>query len=269
MRKYILEISGIAVIAFSLLISAYKNEHSAAENKTSVKVIRIEDAYKHYAKQVYDSAHLNQAGLTFTVFEKALTGYYNLKKIGKVSENSLLTIADFDQSSRKKRLYIIDLKKEHVLLNTWVAHGQRSGEDTAVKFSNQNDSFSSSIGFYLTAEEYKGAHGRSLRLDGMDYGYNDNARLRSIVIHGASYVSEGTIEALGRLGRSQGCPAVAPELSELVINTLGSGSVLYINKTDEEYHSKYLDEKVAAVYASLPSNPQAGFSENNYQHQFD
>jgi hypothetical protein len=98
-----------------------------------------------------------------------------------------------------------------------VAHGQRSGADKAVKFSNTNNSFQSSIGFYITGETYNGQHGRSLRLDGVDDGFNDNARKRAIVVHGADYVSQGTINALGRLGRSQGCPAVAPELANKAI----------------------------------------------------
>lgn len=252
MRKYVLGLSGLFILVSSLLFTAYKGSSRKEENQINSKAMPLEKAYESYARHVYDAAHLEQAGLAFPVFEKALTGYYNLGKDAKAAHNSLLTIADFDQLSTKKRLYVIDLAKEDIVLNTWVAHGQRSGEDSAVKFSNQNDSFSSSIGFYLTGEQYEGKHGRSLRLEGMDPGFNDNARLRSIVIHGANYVSAETIAALGRLGRSQGCPAVAPEFSDLLINTLGSGSVLFINKSDQQYHSTYLNEKEAAVYANLP-----------------
>lgn len=109
--------------------------------------------------------------------------------------------------------------------------------------------FTSSLGFYVTGEVYKGIHGRSLKLDGMDQGFNDLARSRSIVVHGASYVSQGTINALGRLGRSQGCPAVAPEVADEVINTIGDKTVLFINKSVETYSSKYLDETLAANFA--------------------
>ncbi|WP_225872655.1 murein L,D-transpeptidase catalytic domain-containing protein [Pedobacter frigoris] len=107
-----------------------------------------------------------------------------------------------------------------------VAHGQRSGSDKASHFSNSNNSFQSSIGFYLTGEVYYGQHGRSLRLDGMDEGYNSIARKRSIVVHGADYVSQETINALGWLGRSQGCPALAPEVANTVINTIEGETVL-------------------------------------------
>ncbi|MNQ89286.1 hypothetical protein D3C85_1045890 [compost metagenome] len=207
--------------------------------------------YNRHVSDIYRSAHLAESGLTPLVFEKAITGFYNLKKSGQVSaDKSILTIADFDLNSTSKRLWIIDLDKKKLLLNTWVAHGQRSGSDKATRFSNLNDSFQSSIGFYLTAEVYRGQHGKSLRLDGMDEGFNSNARRRSIVVHGADYVSQGTINALGRLGRSQGCPAVAPELANTVINTIEGGTVLFINVTDQYYTSRYLNEHIAAVYAA-------------------
>jgi len=224
---------------------AYHRDADPARNVVMEKC--SSQTYISYARSLYTQVHLQDSGLTFPVFEKALTGYYNLKQAGRLSEHALLTIADFDQRSINKRLYVLDLSKRDLILNTWVAHGQRSGDDETVKFSNQNDSFSSSIGFYVTGEEYVGAHGRSLRLDGMDAGFNDNARLRSIVIHGAPYVSEETIEALGRLGRSQGCPAVSPECSDRLISSLGEGSVLFINKSKEHYASRYLDQKEAAL----------------------
>lgn len=215
-------------------------------------VIPTEDSlYSRHVSNIYQSAHLEESGLSPSVFEKALTGFYNLKRSGQVSaDKSILTIADFDQNSTRKRLWIVDLDKKKLLLNTWVAHGQRSGNDKATRFSNLNDSFQSSIGFYLTAEIYNGQHGKSLRLDGMDEGFNSNARKRSIVVHGADYVSQGTINALGRLGRSQGCPAVAPELANTLINTIEGGNVLFINVTDHYYTSKYLNEHVAAMYAA-------------------
>lgn len=254
MRKYI---SGILVV---LSTSFYLSITSFTEKGTSVaqsSVLSTDSLYHNYLNELYNDTRLNETSLNFTVFERAITGFYNLKKAGKLSNRSILTIADFDQASTKKRLYIIDLNKRSILLNTWVAHGQRSGADEAINFSNQNDSFTSSLGFYVTGEVYFGAHGRSLKLDGMDEGFNNNARMRSIVVHGAPYVSQGTISALGRLGRSQGCPAVAPELADLVINTIGDKTVLFINKSKEKYTSKYLNQTLAAslaVKSAIPAN---------------
>ena len=251
MRKYILGITGLLSIVFCLTITSFKSTEKKAIKPT---VTNADSLYTNYISGLYNAAHLNEAGLNFAVFEKAVTGFYNLKKAGQVSGKSILSIADFDQSSKKKRLYIIDLTKREMLLNTWVAHGQNSGFDDAIKFSNKNDSFTSSLGFYVTGEVYNGIHGRSLKLDGMDQGFNDNARSRSIVIHGAPYVSEGTINALGRLGRSQGCPAVAPEVANQVINTIGDKTVLFINKSVDEYSSKYLDHALAANFAVDTTN---------------
>jgi len=246
MKKYILGLSGLAAIAFFFITVGMK---SSTEEVKPKPVVSADSVYLRHVDGIYQTAHLKEAGLSESTFEKALTGFYNLKKAGRLSQKSILTIADFDQLSTKKRLYIIDLDKKVMVLNTWVAHGQRSGNDEAVNFSNQNDSFSSSLGFYVTGEVYRGMHGKSLKLDGMDEGFNNNARMRSIVVHGAAYVSPGTINALGRLGRSQGCPAVAPELADQVINTIGDKTVLFINKSKEAYTSKYLDHTLAANFA--------------------
>lgn len=247
MKKYSLRISGVLAIAFCLTITSFKSAERKEEVKTVVET--VENNYANHIVSLYNATNLAEVGLSLPVFEKAVTGFYNLKKSGKLANKAILTIADFDQASTKKRLYIIDLAQKKVLLNTWVAHGQNTGANESVKFSNKNNSFASSLGFYVTGEIYRGVHGRSLRLDGMDLGFNDNARMRSIVVHGAAYVSAGTINALGRLGRSQGCPAVAPELSEKVINTIGGKTVMFINKSVSEYSSKYLDENVAADFA--------------------
>jgi hypothetical protein len=255
MRKYILSGAGALLLTFSLFTLGWK---SPVETGIIVRTASEDSLYNKYVKDLYDTTHLEVAGLSQSVFEKAITGFYNLKMSGKLSNNkSIISIADMEQSSTAKRLWIIDLDKKKVLLNTWVAHGNGSGSDKATRFSNVNDSFQSSLGFYVTGEVYSGKHGKSLRLDGMDAGYNDNARKRSIVVHGASYVGQGTINALGRLGRSQGCPAVAAELADLVINTIEGKTVLFINGSDERYTSKFLDHHLAADLAILNAKAPA------------
>jgi len=249
MRKYLLGGAGVVFSTLALTIISWT---PSSNPKSPAKLVTEDSLYSRYVSKIYHSAHLEQTGLKPEVFEKALTGFYNLKNSGKISaEKSILTIADFDQNSTSKRLWIIDLKKDSLLLNTWVAHGQNSGDDMATKFSDVNDSNESSLGFYVTAEVYKGRHGRSLRLDGMDEGYNTNARKRSIVVHGASYVSQGTINQLGRLGRSHGCPAVPAELSDQVINTIEGKTVIFINGSRQPYTSKYLDTHLAANQFNL------------------
>ena len=226
-------------------------KHQITEVNEVPAPISADSLYNKHLDELYLSANLGASGLSQLVFEKAVTGFYNLKNAGKLSAaKSIISIADMSQTSSTKRLWVIDLDKKQLLLNTWVAHGKNTGDDKATRFSNVNSSNQSSLGFYITGEVYYGKHGRSLRLDGMDNGYNDNARSRAIVVHGADYVGQGTINALGRLGRSLGCPAVAPELSDKLINTIEGKTVLFINGADQRYTSKYLDNHLAAAYAS-------------------
>ncbi len=197
-------------------------------------------------QECYLLSGLERTGLDAEVFRKAYTGFLNLKAAGKIdASSSVLSVADFAISSKKKRLWIIDLHRQELLLHTWVAHGQGSGGDMATHFSNVSNSHQSSLGFYVTGEVYYGKHGRSLRLDGMDQGYNHKARERAIVVHGASYVSQQAITGLGRLGRSHGCPAVPSGLTNRIIDVVKDGTVLYIHGNSADYQSVYLDEERA------------------------
>ncbi|HEY9195988.1 MAG TPA: murein L,D-transpeptidase catalytic domain family protein [Mucilaginibacter sp.] len=205
--------------------------------------LSAKELFNQYVNSLYQVANLQGSGLGFDVFEKAVTGYTNLKLAHKIPQNStIITVVDFTKSSREKRMWIIDLFSKQLLLNTWVAHGQGSGMEMADHFSDRNDSHQSSVGFFLADNVYIGKHGRSLRLDGMDPGFNTSARARGIVVHAADYVSQNTIDQMGRLGRSFGCPAVSPEVSDFVINTLQGKSVFFINGNVENYTSQYLDE---------------------------
>ena len=115
-----------------------------------------------------------------------------------------------------------------ILFHSLVAHGRNTGEEFATVFSNLNSSNKSSLGFYATGEIYRGKHGASLRLDGLEKGLNDKARERGVVMHGADYVSESFIRDHKRLGRSQGCPAVPVELTDEIIQVIKDKSCLYI-----------------------------------------
>ena len=139
-----------------------------------------------------------------------------------------------------------------VLFNTWVAHGQGSGTEYATSFSNTNSSHQSSLGFYVTGTTYNGIHGTSLRLFGMDEGYNDAAFDRDIVVHGADYVSEKFIKEREYLGRSWGCPAVPSNLSLPIINTIKDGTCLFIYYPEKNYllASNWLNKKMSVMPGS-------------------
>ncbi|RBA29527.1 murein L,D-transpeptidase catalytic domain family protein [Flavobacterium tibetense] len=170
----------------------------------------------------------------FESFSKAFEGYEQLKNQGKI-ENDILTIVDFSLPSTEERMWVIDMKTKTILLQSLVAHGRNSGDNVATSFSNVSESFQSSLGFYTTGEVYQGKHGFSLRLDGLEKGINDNARNRAVVIHGADYVSKSFIKQHGRLGRSQGCPAVPYEVHETLINTIKNKSCLFIYHSSRNY----------------------------------
>lgn len=138
-----------------------------------------------------------------------------------------LAIIDFSLPSSEQRLWIFDLSQRELLLNELVAHGQGSGQNVASRFSNVSGSHQSSIGLFRTSESYRGRHGYSLRMDGLEAGINDLARERAIVIHGADYVDPQWIDRQGRIGRSQGCPAVRQEVASIVVDTLKDGQFLF------------------------------------------
>ena len=196
----------------------------------------------------YTALGAEQQGLRFAVFEQALTGFLNLRQLGKVpAEQQRLAVIDFDLPSTEKRFWVLDLATNRVLYRSLVAHGNNSGQLEATRFSNVNGSNASSLGFYVTGSEYVGKHGRSLRLDGVDPGFNDQAAARSIVVHGADYVSEAFIKQNGRLGRSQGCPALPLDLYAPIIDTLKGQAGLFMHKSGAGYSSPYLNEQLANV----------------------
>lgn len=182
---------------------------------------------------LYNSLSISSSQLpSKEVLELAMEGW---KKLENDLKSPLLTVIDFSLPSTEKRLWVIDPAKGVILHNTVVAHGRNSGELLAKTFSNQPESFQSSLGFYKTAETYQGKHGYSLRLDGLEKGFNDQARNRAIVIHGADYAKEEFAKSTGRLGRSLGCPALPPELSTKVIDLIKDGSLLFIYGKDDSY----------------------------------
>lgn len=170
--------------------------------------------------------------------QHAVSGYEKLKQAGQLINERYLTIADFSKPSSEKRLFIIDMQKMELVLNTLVAHGKNSGMLFAKSFSNKNNSYQSSLGFYITGDIYKGKHGMSLQLTGIESGINDKAKQRAIVLHGANYVSDDIIQQQGYIGRSLGCPAVPQNQVLDIIETIKGASLLYIYAPSNNYTKK-------------------------------
>lgn len=205
-----------------------------AETKSEKTANTVSSSEALYQSIAFDPEH----ELNYEVFSKALTGFENLKKVGLLADDShLLTICDFSMSSNTKRLWIIDLNDKKVLFNSLVAHGKNTGEEFATNFSNTESSRQSSLGFYITDATYRGDNGYSLKLLGMDKGFNDAAYRRAIVMHGADYVSDEFAAIHKRIGRSWGCPAIPRELTQSVINTIKGRNCLFIYYPDQNYLS--------------------------------
>ena len=146
-----------------------------------------------------------------------------------------LAVIDYSLPSTQQRLWVFDLKKRKLLFHELVAHGRNSGENMAVNFSNQNESFATSLGLYRTQQSYVGQNGYSLRMEGLEPGFNDNAFDRAIVIHGAPYVSPVLARANGRIGRSLGCPAVRPAIAHKLIDSMKGGQLLFSYYPDQRW----------------------------------
>lgn len=164
-------------------------------------------------------------------FMQAVTGFYSLED----RQKEILTLIDFSKPSTEERLYVIDMQEKELLYASHVSHGRNSGDNWATSFSNEPGSYKSSLGFYRTDGTYQGKNGYSLLLNGLEKGINDKARERAVVMHGAPYSDPSVIRYAGRLGRSQGCPALPLKISQTIIDTIKQGSILFIYSEDPAY----------------------------------
>jgi L,D-transpeptidase catalytic domain len=232
------------VVSLTLLLSAQvlyagtspKGKHPIRfAAKSSVHASANDALFEDEVNNLYGQIALEQAGLSKKAFEYAYKGYLYLTQHRIVSRTNILSICDFSQSSRNKRLYIIDLDQRRVLINTYVAHGRNSGTEFAYTFSNNSRSHKSSLGFYVTENTYFGDHGLSLKIIGLERGFNDRANGRAIVVHGSDYVGEDYLNGNHMLGRSFGCPAVPSSESDSIIETIKDGSCFFIYHPTKKY----------------------------------
>lgn len=213
------------LVLFTVIIILFLGCSTMYYNKTPMPIVEIDE--------IFDDATL-QPVMQKDVFRMAMTGYSKIRP----KKDSLISVIDFSKPSTDKRFYLIDLANRTLLYNTYTSHGVNTGEDMAISFSNKEGSRKSSLGFYLTAETYEGKHGTSLKLDGLERGFNHRARRRYIVIHSADYVTDSFIKENERLGRSWGCPALPPDVTQDIIDIIKDGSVLFIYGNDEDYLNK-------------------------------
>lgn len=256
-----------ALLVLILIPFVYFVSISNARSSVEPNQYTAIDTVKSIKDQLYEKLSLQDPLLPEDVFNTAYTGFKNMKFEQALDSNAaILTVVDMSQSSNKKRMWIIDVFREEIILNTYVAHGRNSGNEFAKQHSNQLNSYQSSPGFYKTANTYHGKHGLSLRLEGLDTLYNDLAMQRAIVLHGADYVNEDFIKQHSRLGRSLGCPAVPQKDRTLIIETIKDGTCLYIHFDDPQYlaDSRWLKNRVEEKDYSKIAGLEAISKQKNY-----
>lgn len=223
-------LSAVTIILLSLNCAA-ESLYDVTINKTRIYDIFVKEGIPEVALQrSFEFLDLNK-GKTVRVkakFREKNRTFMGDRKI-KI-QSSTLAIIDFSKPSSERRLYIMNLKTGAVTKH-FVAHGKGSGVNLATKFSNLDGSKMSSLGLYIGGNTYYGSHGESLNLYGLEPS-NDKAAERDIVIHAASYVSEDFVKEQGRLGRSWGCPAVAPGIIPRMISNFKEGGVIYAYHKD-------------------------------------
>jgi len=228
----------IIVLALPFMIMAKKSSYAepgGREAALPVASTMVLNKAIAFSSLLYFNSGLAETGLPYNVLSMAMTGFSKLREKGLADTDSILTIVDFSRSSREKRLFVLDLKKQELAYQSVVAHGRNSGYEYASSFSNKPSSNKSSLGFYVTRGTYKGSNGYSLRLEGTEVGINHLAMARAIVMHGADYANESIINKKGYLGRSLGCPAVPQKLNKKIIDKIKEGNVLFVYYPDANY----------------------------------
>ncbi|MDI1352314.1 MAG: murein L,D-transpeptidase catalytic domain family protein, partial [bacterium] len=187
--------------------------------------------------EVNEMLHQEAPSLSEPVIKKVLTTLKCANNYN-VGHNNILTVIDYSLPSNQKRLWVFDLAQKKLLFYTYVSHGIKSGTLLTENFSNTYDSKASSMGVYRTEKAYYGREGLSLRLEGLERSFNDNAFNRSVVMHGGWYVNEQFIKRYGRPGRSWGCPALPPDLYQAIINTIKDESLFVVYYPSEDWFGK-------------------------------
>lgn len=194
---------------------------------------------------------------SWEAFQYAMLGRQIIMKETGFSKPDIITIVDFSKPSTQERLFVVDINDAKILYSSLTSHGRNTGENMATNFSNTPESYQSSLGFYKTAEIYTGSKGYSMRLDGLEANINCKARSRGIVIHAADYVSSNFAQTHGRLGRSQGCPALPNELNRPIIQKISGGSLFFIYAPNDQYRKSSRIFKVSDI-DTFVSEPASG-----------
>jgi hypothetical protein len=205
----------------------------AIASKSTPAVVTL--ARKARTGSAIDRRAAVERGVSIPVLETALAAVECAIASGELAPPPTLTLIDYSRPSVEPRLWVFDLASGELLFSELVAHGRNSGDNMATRFSDAMNSHQSSLGLFVTADTYVGSNGYSLRLDGLEPGFNGRARDRAIVMHGAPYVNAALSTSQGRIGRSWGCPALREAVARNIIDTIRGGGVIFSYYPDTEW----------------------------------
>jgi hypothetical protein len=227
-------LASVAPVGSAASVAEKPPAAAAIKGRNSVQPVMLDS--------VIDRTDALRAGVSPDVLELALTATSCAATSGAIEAPPTLTVIDYSRPSVEPRLWVFDLATGDLLFKELVAHGRNTGDNLATRFSNEIDSRQTSLGLFVTDEPYVGSNGYSLRLDGLDEGFNDRARDRAIVMHGAPYVNEQLAATQGRIGRSWGCPALRTAIATKVIDRIRGGGVIFSYYPDQDWlqTSKFL-----------------------------
>lgn len=176
--------------------------------------------------------------------ETAFRSYFAFKaQHPEAVKKPYLYFVDYGLSSTERRGYVFDMDKLEIVDGPFtVAHGRgssRSRFGVPTRFSNAHGSAATSLGLFLTQETYAFSghsggrlyHSIGLRLKGLSGDFNDNARERGVVAHGAPYVTPT------RAGRSEGCPAMEQTRAKRLLPQLARGSLVFLFAPNQDWMS--------------------------------
>jgi len=227
----------LLVIVLSLtFMTGVSSNNKSATKPTTTKVKNVVGS-NNWVKTTSKTISSKATNLDPEVLKVSLNAYAKAKSQG-ITKTPMLTIVDYSKPSKDRRLWVIDMRKLNVVFNTWVAHGKNSGAAKATSFSNKPQSKKSSLGVFITDAPYRGIHGYSLRIKGLEKNINNNAYNRAIVVHGSKYVSQGFAKSRGMMGRSWGCFAVDQKVIKPLVNTIKEKSIIVAYYPDKNWLSK-------------------------------
>ena len=223
------------LIGLVCLIGAAPSAVSPATAKATRAVKTTAKATAASSLMTVDLA--NAGGIAPGVLQLAVGAVSCAVNSGDIEKPRTLTVIDYSLPSTTPRLWVFDVPSGRMLFNELVAHGRNTGENMATSFSDAMNSRQSSLGLFVTRESYVGSNGYSLRLNGLEPGFNSHALERAIVMHGAPYVDAVLAKQQGRIGRSWGCPALREAIARDVIDTVRGGGVIFSYYPDEKWLS--------------------------------